>query len=454
MALRIRDAAGTQVREITGNDLRDARGAGVNRVYWDMRHQPLTPLAGQPAGGGGGGGGFGGGGNNGPNVMPGDYRVTLVVDGKDIATKTVRVSGDKDMTMTDAERKTWHDTSLDLHDMQRVANTAAEAVNTLAAQLTAAESLLKTAANAPAPAKTALADANTKLTDLRRRLGLNQQGGGGGGGGFGGQQANVRGQLGQVKGQLIGSTSMPTAQQMRSSVELREDLNKVDRRYQRVDRGGAGDLRRARCVRREAVPPSNRSAPCRRHGRSRRLRGAVSKIPHGGKAMAIFGLFLIAIFWIGTTQRGYAELAEAQSSEFSKNANLALALDVQTNQLLTGIDHFLLLIKDQYEGAAPRVPVRRLVAPAFSSLSSITFIGVTDERGDVVESLQEFAPTNIIDREFFKTHQQTDTAQAADLVAGAGPRQRPLGDHPDQAHQQTRRQRSAASSRSRSSRAT
>jgi hypothetical protein len=125
--------------------------------------------------------------------------------------------------------------------------------------------------------------------------------------------------------------------------------------------------------------------------------------------MAIFGLFLIATFWIGTTQRGYAELVEAQSSELSKNANLALALDVQTKQLLTSIDNFLLLIKDQYQGSLPRVPLRRLVAPAFSSLSSITFIGVTDERGDVIESLQEFAPTNIIDREFFKTHQQADT---------------------------------------------
>ncbi len=73
-------------------------------------------------------------------------------------------------------------------------------------------------------------------------------------------------------------------------------------------------------------------------------------ITDGGKAMAIVGLILIAIFWIGATQRASAELAEAQSSEFSKNANLALALDVQTNQLLTGIDHFLMLIKDQYRG--------------------------------------------------------------------------------------------------------
>ncbi len=229
VALRIRDAAGTQVREITGNDLREARGAGINRVYWDLRHQPLAPLAGQPAGGGGGGGGggFGGGGNNGPNVMPGDYRVTLVIDGKDVATRTVRVSGDKDMPMTDAEQKTWHDTALHLHDMQRVANHAAEAVNQLGTQLSAAEALLKSASNAPATAKQAITDANTTHADLRRRLGLNQPQGFGGGGGFGGQQGNVRGQLGQVKGQIMGSTSMPTAQQVRSAVELREDLEKV-----------------------------------------------------------------------------------------------------------------------------------------------------------------------------------------------------------------------------------
>src|SRR5687768_8997540 len=233
VALRIRDAQANQVREITGNDLRDARGSGINRIYWDLRHQPLPPTTAQQAGGGGGGGGggFGGGGNNGPNVLPGDYRVTLVVDGKDVATKTLHVTGDKDMPMTDAERKTWHDTTLNLHDLQRVANHAAEAVNTLATQLTAAESLLKSASNPSSTAKNALTDANGKLADLRRRLGLNQQGGGfgggGGGGGFGGQQQNVRGQLGQVKGQVMGSTSMPTAQQIRSGGELREDMMKV-----------------------------------------------------------------------------------------------------------------------------------------------------------------------------------------------------------------------------------
>ena len=91
VTLRIRDAAGATIREIPDNDLRDARKAGINRVYWDLRYAPLPPVASQPAGGGGGGGGFGAAAaNNGPFVMPGEYRVTLVVEGKDIATKPVQ----------------------------------------------------------------------------------------------------------------------------------------------------------------------------------------------------------------------------------------------------------------------------------------------------------------------------------------------------------------------------
>ena len=133
------------------------------------------------------------------------------------------------------------------------------------------------------------------------------------------------------------------------------------------------------------------------------------KIPDGGLSTAIFGLVLIIIFWVVTAQRSATELSEAVSSEYKKNANLALALDVQTNQLLAGIDNYLLLIKDQYEQPGTHIPLRRLVAPAFSDEPSITFIGVTDEHGDVVESMAEFAPTNVLDREFFQTHRQSDT---------------------------------------------
>ena len=51
--------------------------------------------------------------------------------------------------------------------------------------------------------------------------------GGGGFGGFGGGQANVRGRLGQLKNQIMASTSLPTETQRRQAREAREDLAKV-----------------------------------------------------------------------------------------------------------------------------------------------------------------------------------------------------------------------------------
>jgi hypothetical protein len=71
-------------------------------------------------------------------------------------------------------------------------------------------------------------DATKRLAELRRSFGIGQTGqGGGGGGGFGGQQQNVRARLGQLKGQVMGSTSLPTGMQVRSAGELREDLTKL-----------------------------------------------------------------------------------------------------------------------------------------------------------------------------------------------------------------------------------
>jgi photosystem II stability/assembly factor-like uncharacterized protein len=231
--LRIQDSAGTIVRTLSGDDLRDATKAGINRVHWDLRYQPLPPQQGAGQGGGGGGGGFGGGGNNGPFVMPGEYRVTLVVNKRDVMTKTVRVVGDTAVQWTDADRKTWHDTALAFHRLQEQANEAANAVTQLGTHYATLETLMKTAASVPADVRAAIDAAGKQLTDLRRRLGVPAPGqpaqGGGGGGGFGGGQnnPNVRAQFGQTKGQIMNSHSLPSAQQMRALTQGREDLSQV-----------------------------------------------------------------------------------------------------------------------------------------------------------------------------------------------------------------------------------
>jgi hypothetical protein len=166
--------------------------------------------------------------------MPGDYRVTLVVNNKDIATKSVRVVGDTAIKWTDADRKTWHDTALAFHRLQEQANEAAEAVTQLGTQYQTLETLLKSATNLPGDAKTAIEAAGKELASLRTRLGVpapGQQppagGGFGGGGSGGGPNPNVRAQLGQTKGQLMGAHAVPSEQQLRALTLGREDLTRV-----------------------------------------------------------------------------------------------------------------------------------------------------------------------------------------------------------------------------------
>ena len=141
--LTIKGPRGDVVRELSGQDVRDRNKAGLNIVKWDLREQPLRPLPPAPgaAGGGGGaggggegagGGGFGGGGNNAPFVLPGVYKASLSVNGRDVQTIDVTVKGDPEIQISDADRKMWHDTAADLHQVQARANEAAEMVDGVA----------------------------------------------------------------------------------------------------------------------------------------------------------------------------------------------------------------------------------------------------------------------------------------------------------------------------------
>jgi hypothetical protein len=193
--------------------------AGLNRVQWDLRYAPIRPLRNQPQGpGGGGGGGFGGGGTNAPFVLPGTYRAALTVDGRDANTVTISVAGDRAIQITDADRRAWHDTALALHRMQEQANELADQV---AAAWTRFQALEQQARGQTLPAvlKTAMEAVRKELEAARRRLGL-AGGGPGGGGGFGGGAENVRGRMGQLKGAIMASTSLPTEVQMRQKREI------------------------------------------------------------------------------------------------------------------------------------------------------------------------------------------------------------------------------------------
>jgi photosystem II stability/assembly factor-like uncharacterized protein len=230
--LTIKTAGGEVVREIEGDAMRDRNKPGLNIVKWDLRHQPLKPLppppgtggAGGPGGAGGGGGGFGAGNLNGPFALPGSYRATLNVDGRDVQTVDVAVKGDPEISLSDADRKVWHATALDLHAMQAKANDVAEMVQNANAQLSTLTEQTRNAT--PASNVKPSLDAMTKEFEvLRRRLGLGGGGpGGGGGGGFGGGNENVRGRIGQLKNQVMNSTSLPTTTQLMQIREVKAAL--------------------------------------------------------------------------------------------------------------------------------------------------------------------------------------------------------------------------------------
>ena len=207
----IRDGSNNVVREITGDATRAASTAGLNSVAWDLRVEPLPPLRTQPQGQSGGGGGFGGG-VNGPFVLPGTYRATLTVDGKDANTVNVVVAGDRDIQITEADRKVWHDTAVAMHQMQRRANDLADTVSEAWSRFQTLQQQTRDR-TLPANLKGQLDAMAKELEGVRRRLGL------AGGGGFGNTE-NVRGRIGQVKNGIMASTARPTEVQMRLFKEL------------------------------------------------------------------------------------------------------------------------------------------------------------------------------------------------------------------------------------------
>jgi hypothetical protein len=224
--LTIKDGAGTIVRELSGAAMPDRNTAGLHLVKWDLRIQPLRPLPPAPGatggpGAAGGGGGFGGGGNNGPYVVPGTYRATLSVNGRDAQTIDVAVKGDPDVKISDADRKIWFDSAKDLHELQAKAIDAAELVQNANTQLTSLTQQTRDA-SLSASAKQALDGLTKEMEVVRRRLGL--AGGGGGGGGFGGGAENVRGRIGQLKGAIMGATALPTTTQLMQIREVKAAL--------------------------------------------------------------------------------------------------------------------------------------------------------------------------------------------------------------------------------------
>jgi hypothetical protein len=168
-------------------------GRGTTLPQPEAGYGAMNPC-GAGGGGRGGGGGFGGagGGSNGPLVLPGTYNVALLVDGKAVMTKPIKIVGDPMMQMTEAQRKRYYDVAMELHDMQRRGEQMATALGSLGAQLTDADAKLKDSKATPAE-KTQFTTFKTDFDALQAKFAAPAGGGGGRGGRGGGGGAAAGG---------------------------------------------------------------------------------------------------------------------------------------------------------------------------------------------------------------------------------------------------------------------
>jgi photosystem II stability/assembly factor-like uncharacterized protein len=249
--LTITDAAGKEVREISGPLLAASNKAGYEAACWDFRVQPLPPAtsvrqgrdgetagqaprgaagqagarggagapavspfgAGCSAGGGRGGGGFGGagGGTVGPFVLPGTYNVSLYVDGRQVDSKPLKVVADPDVALTAVERKKLFDMAMEMHDLQRVANQVSGAITPLNARITEIKKEIGSRDDIPANVKAEVDGLAKNLGAVVPKFAAPAGGrGGGGGGGAVMPPVSVAGRITQAKNGMMGGM-WPTA---------------------------------------------------------------------------------------------------------------------------------------------------------------------------------------------------------------------------------------------------
>lgn len=213
VSLKITNALNREVREISGPVLAGSNTAGIQSACWDLRVQPIPAPAGRggqpgvgragaPAGapggqpqnqqspfgagcggGGGGFGGFGGGGGGaspGPFVLPGVYHVALVVDGKTVETKPLRVNADPEVVLTEVDRKKMYEMAMEMHELQKRGTEISATVQTLQREAAAIASAMGSRTDVPADVKTSFEAFNKELTALAPKFVVPQGGRGGG----------------------------------------------------------------------------------------------------------------------------------------------------------------------------------------------------------------------------------------------------------------------------------
>jgi hypothetical protein len=193
------------------------------------QNQEQSPFgAGCGAPGGFGGGGFGGFGGsvNGPFVLSGAYKVALVVDGKTVDTKPLRVNDDPEVNLTQVDKKRMFDQASEVHALQARVTDAVNAHRSLAQQVNELATTVGGRSDVPADVKSSVDALKKDLDALAPKLAVPQGGRGGGGGGRGAANESLLTKIGQAKNGLMAGMS-PGEQTTTAYAEVKAQVPKA-----------------------------------------------------------------------------------------------------------------------------------------------------------------------------------------------------------------------------------
>jgi hypothetical protein len=166
-------------------------------------------------------------------VLPGLYTVALVVDGKTVETKPLRVTDDPEVVLTSVERKRLFDMAMEMQELQKRGTETANALTPLNAKVTELATQVSANAGIPAEVKSSfeqfskdLAAAAAKFAQPAGGRGFGGGGGGAGGGRGGAANDSVMTQLAQAKNGLMGGM-WPTEQTTKGYADAKTKVPKA-----------------------------------------------------------------------------------------------------------------------------------------------------------------------------------------------------------------------------------
>jgi hypothetical protein len=169
--------------------------------------------------------GGGGGGTADRIVIGGVYNVALIVDGKTVDTKPLRVNDDPDVLLTSANARRTSTSRWNCTRCSRASRTSGAAHGSAHAPMSELSTAIAGRSDIPADVKASFDAFNKELTALAPKVALPQGGRGGGGGGRGNNES-LSGKLGQAKNGYMGGMT-PGDQTVRAYTEVKAQTPKA-----------------------------------------------------------------------------------------------------------------------------------------------------------------------------------------------------------------------------------